>query len=152
MRRSLPAFVGSACTILAACSGCAVSRGDREMQSEIAGLLQRQADAWNQGNVAEFMEPYWHSADLTFSSGGKTTRSWQATFDRYVQKYPTRDEMGELTFSDLEVREVAPRAALVLGRWRLKRADPIGGNFSLVMRRDGDQWAIIHDHTSTDAP
>lgn len=122
------------------------------MRSEITGLLQRQADAWNQGDIAEFMEPYWHSPDLTFSSGGKTTRSWKSTLDRYLQKYPTRDEMGELTFSELEVREVAPRAALVLGRWRLKRAHPIGGNFSLVLRRDDDQWVIIHDHTSSDGP
>jgi len=139
------------CAVLSACSGCAGKRQSLAT-SKIETLLRQQTQAWNRGDVPAFMEPYWNSPDLTFSSGGKTTRGWQATYERYVRKYPTRDEMGTLTFSDLEVREVAPRAALVLGRWHLQRRDPIGGNFSLVLRREGDDWVILHDHTSIDAP
>lgn len=136
----------AACTGLAACNGCTGGQTAR-----ITSLLTRQAEAWNRGDLPAFMEPYWHSPDLTFSSGGKVTRGWQATYDRYLAKYPTREDMGVLTFSDLEVREVGPRAALVLGRWRLQREEPVGGNFSLVLRRYGNRWMIIHDHTSADA-
>lgn len=152
MRPSHRLLTSAVCAALAACSGCAAARPSTDSSPRINELLNRQADAWNRGDLRAFMQPYWNSPELTFSSGGKTTRGWQATYDRYVRKYPTRDEMGALTFSDLEVREVAPRAALVLGRWHLERRDPIGGNFSLVLRRDGEDWVIIHDHTSVDAP
>ncbi len=55
----------------------------------------------------------------------------------------------ELTFSELEFRFLGPDAALVLGRWHLKREkDDIGGVFSLVWQRFPDGWKIIHDHTS----
>jgi len=62
--------------------------------------------------------------------------------------------MGHLVFSDLEITELGADAALVLGRWKLDRDDPVGGAFTLVMRKDEDtgRWTIIHDHTSRDAP
>jgi hypothetical protein len=37
----------------------------------------------------------------------------------------------------------------MLGRWHLDRDPaPVGGNFSLVFRRIGGAWVIVHDHTS----
>ncbi len=59
-------------------------------------------------------------------------------------------EMGQLTFSELEFRFLGPDAALMLGRWHLKREkDDIGGVFSLVWQRFPEGWKIVHDHTST---
>jgi beta-aspartyl-peptidase (threonine type) len=98
------------------------------------------------------MEPYWHSPDLTFSSGGKLTRGWQATLDGYRVRYPTRADMGRLTFSELEVIDLGPKAALVLGRWQLAREEPVGGLFSLALREDNGSWLIVHDHTSRTEP
>lgn len=121
-------------------------------------MLYRQADAWNAGDLEAFMEPYWHSADLTFSAGGTVTRGWKHTLANYCRRYPTRADMGTLTFSHLEVTALGNDAALVLGRWHLNRDDPVGGAFSLVLRRiegtdtAGPRWVIIHDHTSRDAP
>ncbi len=140
-------------------AGCAASaRNDSDSSprnrcaEEIRLILERQAQAWNDGDIDAFMVPYWHSPDLTFSSGGKVTRGWRATLDRYRQRYPNREAMGRLTFSDLEITMPSRSVALVLGRWRLDRAQPIGGNFSLVLRREAGKWIIIHDHTSTDQP
>lgn len=98
------------------------------------------------------MQPYDRSPYLTFSSGGKVTRGWQATLDGYRKRYPTREAMGHLTFSDLEITELGNQAALVLGRWRLDRDEPIGGAFTLVFTKKGSRWRIVHDHTSRDAP
>jgi len=146
------------CVLLLA-SGCAsarqattVSDGNHAAREEIPRMLEQQAQAWNAGDIDAFMVPYWHSPNLTFSSGGKVTRGWQATLDRYHQRYPTREAMGRLTFSDLEITQPSPTVALVLGRWWLDRSEPIGGSFSLVLRKDDGRWVIVHDHTSTDAP
>ncbi len=116
---------------------------------EILSILAKQAKAWNDRDLAGFMETYWKSEKLTFSGGGKTIRGWQATFDRYKDKYPP-EKMGTLTFDSQEVTMLGTSAAMVLGNWHLKSVDePVNGNFSLVMKKIDGQWKIIHDHSST---
>src|SRR5262245_54894342 len=120
-----------------------------DIASEIGAVLKQQADAWNRGDIDAFMEHYLKSDGLTFSSGGQITRGWQSTKDNYKRRYPTREKMGQLAFSDLEFMSLGEGAALVLGRWRLAREEsPVGGNFTLLFRRVEGQWVIIHDHTS----
>ncbi len=132
-----------------AITGCANTRTGMTANWEVSAMLQRQADAWNTGDIDTFMEPYWQSPDLTFSTGGRITRGFAATLERYHKRYPTRDAMGRLTFDNLEVIELPPSAALVLGAWHLDRDEPIGGLFTLVLRKEHGRWIIIHDHTST---
>jgi ketosteroid isomerase-like protein len=44
---------------------------------------------------------------------------------------------------------LSPDAAVVLGRWRLKRAnDEPHGRFTLIFKRLPEGWRIVHDHTS----
>jgi ketosteroid isomerase-like protein len=118
-------------------------------RGEIGEVLSQQASAWNRGDIDAFMEHYWKSESLTFSAGGQTTRGWQATKDNYRRRYPTRDAMGTLTFAELEIVPIGAEGALVLGKWKLDRASsPVGGNFSLVLRRIDGRWLIVHDHTS----
>lgn len=128
-------------------------------QTKIVELLTAQTKAWNEGNLTKFMDTYWKSDRLTFSSGGKTTRGWQATLDRYKEKYSTREKMGQLRFDNLEVTQLEANSALVLGNWYLTfpsnidQAERVAqGNFSLVLSRIDLQWKIIHDHSSIIAP
>lgn len=116
----------------------------------ITQLLTLQTEAWNAGNIEKFMETYWKSEKLTFSSGGNTTRGWQATLDRYKKSYSTREKMGVLHFDELEVTIIESQTALVLGNWHLRFADgtKADGNFSLVVTKIDNAWKIIHDHSS----
>lgn len=115
----------------------------------IETILRVQAEAWNRGDIEAFLGPYWKSDGLTFSSGGEVRRGFEATRKRYLDTYPDRRAMGSLAFSGLEVMTLGPDAALVLGDWRLERdAGPLGGTFTLVLRRIEGAWTIIHDHTS----
>ena len=145
-------FLSYASVLLIPVCGCASTGTTAPRDDMIRQVLDRQARAWNAGDIDAFMDPYWHSPDLTFSAGGKLTRGWQETLDRYRVRYPTPEDMGRLTFSELEVIDLGPRAALVLGRWQLERDEPVGGLFSLVMRKDEDRWVIVHDHTSRTEP
>ena len=120
-----------------------------DLAAEIRAVLTQQAEAWNRGDIDAFMEHYWKSDELTFSSGGQTTRGWKSTKENYQRRYPTREKMGQLKFSQLEITPLGASAALVLGRWRLEREEsPVGGNFSLVFRKIDGKWVIVHDHTS----
>lgn len=116
---------------------------------EILGLLRAQAECWNRGDIDGFMETYWKSENLTFSGGGKTTRGWTATRDRYKARYP-RDKMGTLKFDQLETSLLSDGVALVLGRWYLdQQGTKVEGNFTLVLKKFDDGWKIVHDHSST---
>jgi uncharacterized protein (TIGR02246 family) len=122
-------------------------KADREA---INGVLSAQQTAWNRGDVDAFLAGYWRSPELTFSGSSGVARGWEGVLARYKKNYPNRETMGQLDFSELEFRFLGPDAALVLGRWHLKREkDDVGGVFTLVWQRFGDGWKIIHDHTST---
>jgi beta-aspartyl-peptidase (threonine type) len=112
-------------------------------------VLNAQADAWTRGDIDGFMAHYWNSDELTFCSSGTTLDGWSATLARYKDEYPTPERMGRVEFDNLRITPLGEDAALVIGRWRVQReGDPIGGVFSLVLRRTDGRWVIIHDHTS----
>ena len=122
-----------------------------EQRGAIVVVLDTQAAAWNRGDLEGFMDGYWRSPELIFTSGGRIQRGWQTTLDRYVATYGNATEtMGNLTFSDLEVRPLGNDSAWALGRWRLERdgQEPIGGVFSLIFRNVDGEWLVVHDHTS----
>ena len=131
-------------------SGNETSTGQRDsIRAAVESMLQAQTDAWNQGDVDAFMEHYWNSDGLTFSSEGKTTRGWTATLNRYRERYPTPEKMGRVNFTNLEITPLGDSAAMVLGQWNLDReSEPLSGNFTLVVRKFDDRWLIVHDHTS----
>jgi ketosteroid isomerase-like protein len=118
------------------------------IHQHLSQCLADQCNAWNRGDIHAFMQTYWNSPELTFSSGGTTERGWQQTKDRYLKRYPDTQAMGKLRFSDLETTELSRESALMLGRWQLDKEEPAGGNFTLVWRRFGQDWKIVHDHTS----
>lgn len=120
--------------------------------SAIRAVLGEQQSAWNRGDVETFMRGYWNSPDLTFAGSSGVTRGWEPVMERYRRNYPDVAAMGHLDFSELEIHLLGNDAALVLGRWHLKRAnDEPGGFFTLVFQRFPEGWRIIHDHTSADA-
>lgn len=138
--------------LVVAATGCTSAPFVKREAGKVEQVLRDQDAAWNSGDIDGFMKGYWPSEKLTFSAGGKVISGWKPTRDRYLSKYGDRAAMGTLMFSDLEITPLGRRHALVLGRWHLERAEPTGGAFSLVMRKIGGKWLIIHDHTSVDSP
>jgi ketosteroid isomerase-like protein len=119
------------------------------ISAQISAVLSAQRDAWNRGDVRAFMDGYWNSPDVTFSGSSGVTRGWQAVLSRYQQRYATKEAMGQLDFSELEIRTLSPSSAMVLGRWHLTLASgDVAGVFTLVFQHFPSGWKIIHDHTS----
>jgi len=121
-------------------------------QDDVTAALQKQSEAWNRGNLEEFMTTYLDSPDITFTGRAGVTRGYKPVLERYRKNYGTPEAMGTLRYSELEVRLLGPEAALVLGRFDLTRTQAGGGNasghFTLVLRKTAAGWKIIHDHTS----
>lgn len=122
-----------------------------DSESAIKHVLTAQQEAWNRHDLDGFMSGYWNSPDLTFFSGAKETRGWQATLERYRATYNSPGHaMGKLDFSDLRIEMMGPEGAFVRGAWHLTMPEGKnpGGKFTLIFRKFGDGWKIIHDHTS----
>jgi beta-aspartyl-peptidase (threonine type) len=145
MRRSLLLLVSLLLSINAVAAA-----SQRDSAAEIRAVLKAQSDAWNRGDVDGYMHGYARGAATQFMGGDTLTRGWKTVRDRYAKKYDTREKMGTLTFSEVEVTMLAPDAAIVIGRWQLTRkADKPRGRFTLIFRRGAEGWRIVHDHTSS---
>ena len=120
-----------------------------KIKTDIVAVMNEQAAAWNRGDIDAFMRGYWNSKDLVFVSGDGVTYGWQPTLDRYKKNYNSKEKMGSLKFSDLQIDVLSKDAAVVLGSWALTRSgDNPKGKFTLIFKRFSDGWRIVHDHTS----
>jgi uncharacterized protein (TIGR02246 family) len=134
------------CMLLAASfQGANAGAGDA-----IRNVLAQQVQAWNQGDLKQFVSSYASHCTLVGNGISETTR--EQVLAHYEQKYPSSAARGKLTYSDLTLHRIDSRVAIVTGRWRLSRTTdsggPAGGVFSLVFESINGNWQIVLDHTS----
>lgn len=126
-------------------------------EAQIRAVIKAQTDAWNRADIPAFMQSYEDSPETTFI-GLTVRKGFQPILQRYQQSYSSREQMGTLTFSDIEVRLLPSgcgktELAVVTGKFHLDRttrgaAKKDDGIFSLVWRKGPHGWKIILDHTS----
>ena len=119
---------------------------------DIRAMLEKSAAAWNRGDLASFVTDYEDSPQTTFIGSEVVRGDRKAILDRYRRRYPNREAMGTLAFSEIEVRPLAAGVALATGKFQLRRTAAGGGDaagrFTLVLKKTPAGWKIIHDHTS----
>jgi ketosteroid isomerase-like protein len=123
----------------------------------IRKAIAAQADAWNRGDIPAFMQAYEQSPQTTFI-GTNIGKGYEKILERYQKNYTNREQMGTLTFNDIELRLLPGSCgkaefAVVTGRFHLERtqkgeAKKDDGIFSLVWRKGPQGWKILLDHTS----
>ena len=125
---------------------------DTPVEESILQVLKKQSDGWNSGDIDTYMSGYWKSDSLRFASGGTVTFGHTPVSNRYKQRYSNKELMGELIFDELDVGILSSDAAIVFGRWQVKRdKDHPWGLFTLLFRKLDNEWRIVHDHTSAGA-
>lgn len=128
-------------SILAGCSN--------GQEGDIRALLLMQQNAWNAGDLETFMQGYMNSDSIRFVGSHGEIRGWQTTLERYQRGYPTRNEMGTLSFDLHEIRILGREHAMIFGSYTVqRRADRLSGLFTLIAQDTSNGWRIIHDHTS----
>ena len=125
----------------------------KPMQSDAIGQIQRvmdqQQEAWNRGDIEDYMNGYWKSDSLRFIGKRGITYGWQPTLENYKKGYPNADAMGRLQFTNLSIELTGDSSAYVIGKWMLYRTtDTLSGHYSLLWKRMDNQWLIVADHSS----
>ena len=123
-----------------------LSQADRD---EIISTFMATRDAWNEGDLEEFMKGYNQSDDIAFVGTSGPTYGYEATLERYMKGYPNLDAMGKLDFEVLKLYKIDTRTAVMIGKFYLTRT--IGdhqGFYTLIWQKIDGRWKIISDHSS----
>jgi len=141
--------------VLIGSAGYAQTSGGEE--GAIRAAIATQAAAWNRADIPAFMQSYENSAETTFI-GSTVRKGYGPILERYRQAYATPEQMGTLTFSNVEVRLLPSSCgtdeyAAVTGNFHLERsvkgeAKKDDGIFSLVWHKGPAGWKILLDHSS----
>jgi len=114
----------------------------------IKKIMDDQVSAWNRGDFDGFMAGYWKSENLTFQSGNTRRKGWETLLAMYKKNY-AGEKRGNLEFTDIEIKVLTDELVLVLGRWKVTtKEETKEGLFTLIFRCIGNDWKIIHDHSS----
>ena len=115
----------------------------------IKKILTSQQDCWNNGDIDGFMEGYWNSEELIFTSlSHKPAYGWKNTKERYKNSYPTKSSMGTLNFEILDLKLISKTTATLKGKWELIRMkDHPNGLFWLDIEKFDESWLITKDST-----
>jgi beta-aspartyl-peptidase (threonine type) len=121
-----------------------------DAKSEITSFINEQAAAWTKGDLDGFMKYYDSTTELVFMGSDGPMRSAKVLKEHYESKYKKgKSDFGKLTFSDVEVEELAPGLARAWGKWLVEQKDQkLSGWFSLIWKKTPAGWRIIHDHSS----
>ena len=121
----------------------------------ILSVLNKSVVDWNNGNLDAFASSYKNSPDILFI-GHTVRRGYAQMLESYRTGYPTREKMGTLSFSSLEVQPLDEHFATVTGHFHLERTAAVGnanGYFLLVVEKTPSGWKIVRDDTTgTDTP
>ena len=117
----------------------------------IKKILEAQQECWNNGDIDGFMQGYWNSENLVFTSlNKKPVYGWQNTLKRYKEGYPTKSTMAKLGFEILDLQLISQKNATLKGKWRLIREkDHPHGLFWLNIEKFDRNWLITKDSTIT---
>ena len=157
MKRIAFTLRSSAIALAVALSACAHggtpanSTGvDAGVQRELERVMNESAEAWNRGDVDEFLASY-KNDPMTAFMAPTITYGIPEIKARYLRSYfKDGKPKAQLTYGDLKYRQLGSDYVLMTGRWYL--TDPDGkkqeGYYSLVWERTESGWKIIHDHSS----
>ena len=121
----------------------------RSQSDLILKLLEDQRQAWNRGDINEYMQGYNQSDSLLFVGKSGPQYGWNNTLKNYKKSYPDQSAMGYLSFDIKEIKMIAADHAFVLGSWHLKRQkDEPKGYFTLIVKKIKGEWKVIADHSS----
>ncbi len=124
----------------------------RDLEAAHRGIRARMdaaIDAWNRGDIEGYLEGYLDSGETRMASGAQVIRGKDAIANGFRARYTTPATMGTFEQSDMEIELLGETDALVFARWRHTVDRTVQeGVFTVHLRKIGDDWYVVSDHTS----
>ena len=122
------------------------SSAEPMIRQELQGMLS----AWKADNLDAHIAAY--ADDATWTTATGLLKGKAAIRETLVKSF-LRDGnlIGDLTFGPTEFRRLGPDYMMTNGSFQLTNLPSgrtINGQSTLIWRRDGTVWRIIHDHSS----
>jgi len=150
MRRRAVGFV-LAVLLPTALAGCRFEMGEEEdLERAIETMLQRSADAWNGGDLDGFVASFADGTSTSFMTADGPIYGRPTIRALYRPLFAAGAVRDSLRLEELSVRPLPPLIGIVTGRYVFEREGTVtdSGWFTVVVRRAGDGWRIVHDHSS----
>ena len=122
---------------------------DKVFDALIAGITRADVEA--------VTGAYWNSPQLVvFNNNGSVTKGWQQLHTNRASSYPNLKDV-KLDVRDKHVQMLGRDGAVVTFLWTQSQTangtpETATGRTTLVLRRIGTAWKIVHAHTSPDSP
>jgi ketosteroid isomerase-like protein len=119
--------------VLLAFGGWAAQAQAGSDEAAIRAAIATQASAWNRADIPTFMQTYEDSPETTFI-GSHVRKGFGPILENYKKNYTTQEQMGTLTFNDLEVRLLPGSCgkveyAVVTGAFHLERTASVVSHY-----------------------
>jgi len=144
--RRIATFVLLLCTVpLAAQQKDQLFTASRE-QLDVTKVLLAQEAAWNAGDLDGYVSHYKDAPD-TQAILGTSAHGLETIRNAFRQNFPNSESMGRLENSEVDVRELGEKFALVTGKYHLSRSKRAGGDatgtFTEIFEKTAAGWQVI---------
>lgn len=149
--RNILAFAFAALTLAAtayAAHGGTAAKRPESAEAQIRATLDKTAEGWNRGDLAQYLSAYTESAT---EMGPDGPRGGVKVIEQTMRGgfWKTGRPLQQLRYERVEVRMLGKENALVTGQFVLTgggRPDRTGW-FTTVWTRTRQGWRMIHDHS-----
>lgn len=131
--------------------GCRFETGEEEdLELSIQTMLLESADAWNRGHLDGFIAAYADGPSTSLMTTDGPIYGRETIRETYAPLFEPGATRDSLRLENVNVRPLPPLIGIVTGRYVLERDGTVtdSGWFTVVVRRAGDGWRIVHDHSS----
>ncbi|HZI20198.1 MAG TPA: nuclear transport factor 2 family protein [Pyrinomonadaceae bacterium] len=135
----------------------APAASDAAQRRAVEDAFDALIDGIRRADAAAVMEVYWNSPRLVlFNNNGTVTRTWEQSRANRESIY-ARVKNVKLDVRDVSVELLGRDGAVVSALWEQSQTadgqpERASGRMTLVFRRAGTAWKVVHAHTSPDRP
>ena len=112
--------------------------------------LNRQVNAWNNGDLEKAMSSYWNSPSTLWVTRSGIQKGYHPVLDGFRKEFADSGSMGIYSYEPLHMEVISATAVYFVIRWKiiLNGVRVIEGVSSQVWKKIADQWMICAEHTS----
>jgi uncharacterized protein (TIGR02246 family) len=120
-------------------------------QLDVVKIILAQEGAWNKGDLDGYLSHYKDSPD-TQAVLANLVRGLDNIRSAYKQNFPSKDSMGAIEDTDIEVKALGDNYALATGKYHLNRpkksGGPTEGTFMELFEKTQGGWQIIFSQST----